>query len=142
MKKLACVLMMVCITLLLASCSNKKNAGNDINTYFYIGQSDSWLATYTITKVESYYYDLLTIQYIFHDKNENSTEKIGPIEYQLVGKSKKSESSFPQELQGVGNFHTGSIINADAFKITFDDEMDLSIQWKDKNESIQLKRQN
>ena len=32
-------------------------------------------------------------------------------------------------------------INADAFKITIDNEIDLSIQWQDKKESIKLKRQ-
>ena len=53
----------------------------------------------------------------------------------------KTESSSPQELQGVGNFHTRSIMNADVFDITFDKEMNLSIQWLNNKESIELKRQ-
>jgi len=114
----------------------------DKNTYFYLGQSNSWLVIYSITKVESTYYDSLSIQYIFDDNSPSEkTQKIGPIEYQLNGNSMKAESSYPQELQGVGNFHTGSIMNADAIKITFDKEMDLSIQWQDNKESITLKRQ-
>ena len=132
------------ITILLLSlmgCANRKTT-EDNNTYFYIGQSNRWIATYSITKVKSTYYDSLSIQYIFDNNDPNEkNQKIGPIEYQLNGNSMKTESSFPQELQGVGSFHTGSIINADAFDITFDKKMELSIQWQDKKESIELKRQ-
>ncbi|HHV09745.1 MAG TPA: hypothetical protein GXX75_05655 [Clostridiales bacterium] len=142
MKKLSLYVFVIVILLLsLTGCSNKKMT-EDKNTYFYLGQSNSWLVIYSITKVESTYYDSLSIQYIFDDNSPSEkTQKIGPIEYQLNGNSMKAESSYPQELQGVGNFHTGSIMNADAIKITFDKEMDLSIQWQDNKESITLKRQ-
>ncbi len=142
MKKINLFVFVIAMLLLsMTGCSNKK-VTEDKNTYFYLGQSNSWLVTYSITKVESTYYDSLSIQYIFDVNSPNElTQKIGPIEYQLNGNSMKTESSFPQELQGVGNFHTGNIMNADAFKITFDKEMDLSIQWQDNKESIKLKRQ-
>lgn len=135
------VFVIVMLLLSLTGCSIKKMT-EDKNTYFYLGQSKSWLVTYSITKVESTYYDSLSIQYIFDNNSpSDKTQKIGPIEYQLNGNSMKIESTSPQELQGVGNFHTGSIMNSDAFKITFDKEMDLSIQWQDNEESIKLKRQ-
>ncbi len=128
----------VMLLFILTGCSNKK-VTEDKNTYFYLGQSNSWLVTYSITKVESTYYDSLFIQYIFEDNSPR--KKIGPIEYQLNGNSMKTESLYPQDLQGVGYFHTGSIMNADVIKITFDKEMDLSIHWQDNKESIKLKRQ-
>ncbi|MFT4146651.1 MAG: hypothetical protein QM644_19580 [Mobilitalea sp.] len=142
MKKLFLSVFLIAMLLLsLTSCAGKKMT-NDKNTYFYLGQSNSWLVTYSITKVESTYYDSLSIQYIFDDEQlKEETQKIGPIEYQLNGNSIKAESSSPQELQGVGNFHTGSIMNADNIKVTFDKEIDLSIQWRDNEESIILKRQ-
>lgn len=40
------------------------------------------------------------------------------------------ESTYPQELQGVANFHVGSRMNADIFKITLDEEMELTIKWQ------------
>lgn len=137
MKKAIWILMMVFIVSLVG-CSNKKNTDD---TYFYLGQSDSWLVTYTISKVESSYYNSLSIQYIFDENIDNDTEKIGPIEYQLKGNSMEIESSYPQELQGIGYFHVGSRMNADLFKVTFDKQIDLSIQWLEYNESIKLIRQ-
>ena len=111
--------------------------------YFYTGQSTSWLATYSITKAKSSYYDSLSIQFLFDENNnESEREKIGPIEYVLNGNSMKMESSYPQELKGVANFHTGSRVNAEAFKITFDKELELTVKWKEKSEIIKLKRQN
>lgn len=141
MKKFIYVFVILMLLLSFTGCSNKKMT-EEKNTHFYLGQSNSWLVTYSITKVEDTYYDSLSILYIFDDNSlTEKKQEIGPIEYQLIGNSMKTESSFPQELQGVGNFHTGNIMNADAFKITFDKEMDLSIQWQDNKESIKLKRQ-
>lgn len=139
MRKVLGILMIIAL-LPLSSCSNNKVDNTD--TYFYFGQSNSWLATYSITKVKSLYYDSLSIQYLFDVDNINKTEKIGPIEYKLAGNSKETASSYPQELQGNANFHTGDIINADAFKITFNKEMELTIKWQDKSETIKLKKQN
>lgn len=139
MKKLLSIFMIV-IIVSLGGCSNNKDIEKK-DTYFYIGQSKSWLATYSVTKVNSSYYDSLSIQYLFDD-NESETGKIGPIEYQLNGNSIKTQSSYPQELQGVANFHTGSSMNADVIKITFDKDVELNVKWQGKNETLKLKRLN
>ena len=102
----------------------------------------TWLAIYTITKVKSSYYDSLSIQFLFDDNNKYPTEKIGPIEYELTGNSMKIGSSSPQELQGVANFHTGSRMNADNVKVTFDKEIILTVKWQCKSETLKLERQN
>jgi hypothetical protein len=132
---------MVAFLLALNGCSQNNKVDNK-NTYFYYGQSKSWFATYSITKDKSSYYDSLSIQYLFDDNSGNQTEKIGPIEYQLTGNSMKIQSSSPQELQGVAYFHTGSRMNIDAIKITFDKDIKLIIRWQGKNETIKLQRQN
>lgn len=139
MKKLLSILMIV-IILSLGGCSNNKDIEKK-DTYYYIGQSKSWLATYSVTKVKSSYYDSLSIQYLFDD-NESEATKIGPIEYQLNGNSIKTQSSYPQELQGVANFHTGNRMNADVIQITFGKDVELNVKWQGKNETVKLKRQN
>lgn len=122
--------------------SNKISAENK-DTYFYSGQSDSWLATYSVAKAKSSSYNTLTIQYLFDEEISQSEEgKIGPIEYQLVTDSMKMESSSPQELQGVGHFHTGSRMNADIFDLTFDEAVHLSVNWQGKTETLKLEAQN
>ena len=85
MKKVISILMLV-LLLSLSGCY-KDNKPQNKNTYFYFGQSNSWFATYSITKAKSSYYDSLSIQYLFDDNNKGQTEKIGPIEFQLVGNS-------------------------------------------------------
>ena len=54
----------------------------------------------------------------------------------------KSTSTYPQELQGVANFHVGSRVNAEIIKITFEKNIELTVKWKDKSEGIKLIRQN
>jgi hypothetical protein len=141
MKKILGILMVV-VLLSLSGCS-KENKAQNKDTYFYFGQSNSWFATYSITKAKSSYYDSLSIQYLF-DVNESKSEtgKIGPIEYLLNSNSIKTQSSYPQELQGVANFHTGSRMNAEVAKITFDKDIELTVKWQGKIETIKLTRQN
>lgn len=131
---------LICIIFLLSGCSiNKENKAKDI--HFYSGQSDSWLATYSIIKAKSSYYTSLSIQYIFDDEHKtNVDEKIGPIEYILEGDLLKHESSYPQELEGVGTFHVGSSMNADYVKINLDDEVELTVKWQDNEETFKLKK--
>lgn len=140
MKKILSVLMILSI-IALTGCYEKSEIENS-DTYFYYGESSSWFATYTITEDKSSFYDSLTIQYLFDEDGDNKAEKIGPIEYQLSGNSIETKSTYPQELQGVANFHTGTRINADMFEITFDEEMELLVKWQDKNETIKLQRHN
>lgn len=65
--------------------------------------------------------------------------KIGPIEYKLDVKSWELSSSSLQELQGVGNFHTGSIINANMFKLDIEKELLLTVKWQGNIEEVKLK---
>ncbi|QUH18436.1 hypothetical protein [Alkaliphilus sp. B6464] len=52
------------------------------------------------------------------------------------------EFAHPQELKGVANLHTGSRMNADVIKITFDKDIELTVKWQGKSETIKLARQN
>lgn len=136
MKKVLSFLIVV-VLLSLTGCSNENK-----DTYFYFGQSNTWIATYSITKAKASYYDSLSIQYLFdNNESKSQTKKIGPIEYQLNGNSMKEQSSSPQELQGIGYFHTGCRMNADITKIKFDKDIELTVKWQGKNEIIKLNRQ-
>lgn len=136
MKKILCFLIVV-VLLSLTGCSKENK-----NTYFYFGQNDTWIATYSITKAKASYYDSLSIQYLFDiNESKSQTQKIGPIEYLLKGNSMKEQSSYPQELQGIGNFHTGCRMNADITKIKFDKDIELTVKWQGRSEIIKLKRQ-
>lgn len=106
---------------------------------YYLGVGDSWLATYSVNKVNNSYYDSLSIQYIY-DECSSEPEVVSPIEYTLVGNSSTKESSFPQELQGILNFHVASRINADFFETNFDNQMQLTVKWQGKEEHILLKK--
>lgn len=83
-----------------------------------------------------------SIRYFDANESKSETGKIGPIEYQLDGNSMKTQSSYPQELQGVANFHIGSRMNADFTKITFDNDIELTVKWQGKSETIKPERQN
>lgn len=65
---------------------------------------------------------------------------IGPIGFELVTSNGIWESSDLQLLQGVGSFHTSSISNADMIQLELDQEIDLTIRWEDRTESMKLER--
>lgn len=109
----------------------------------YMGRGDKWLATYTITKVKDSYYKSLYIQYIA-DINKitknNGNQDIGPIEYELNGSTMVLSSSYPQELKGIGNFHTAIVTSSKLTSFRVDDVIELEVKWQDKSEKIVLKR--
>lgn len=148
MKKLILIassLALVCIAAVVVMFSLYSNRSMDQNkdTYFYSGQSESWLATYSVTKAKSSYYNLLTIQYLFDpDEIGSETEKIGPIEYQLELSTMNIESSSPQELQGIGTLNTGNRINADFFHLASEETGKLTIDWQGKTETLDLEAKN
>lgn len=132
MKKLLIILMLF---LLLTLSSYSK----DNDTYIYVGNGQSWLATYSLIKIDSNYYDSLSIQYLFDDNNSsNITEKISPIEFCLKGNSIELSTSYPQVLRGVASLHTSTIYNSEAVKITFDDYVELTVYWNDTKETFKL----
>jgi hypothetical protein len=134
MKKILIISILV-LFLWLALCSCSK----DKDTYIYVGKGQSWLATYSLIKIDSNYYDSLSIQYLFDENNSNNiTEKVSPIEFCLKGNSLELSTSYPRDLEGVASLHTSTIYNSDALKITFDDYVELTIYWKDKKETFKL----
>jgi hypothetical protein len=137
------ITLFVLVLLTISGCTKAQEDTNS-NYYFYAGQSNTWLATYTISKVNTSYYDSLCVQYLFSQNvsEKNTDLKIGPIEYKLVGNSLTTQSSHPQKLQGVANFHTGSRMNAEIVKVSLDKEIALTIKWQGKSESIKLKKLN
>ncbi|WP_069650088.1 hypothetical protein [Caloranaerobacter ferrireducens] len=146
MKRFLCILLVTMIAIL-SGCSvsnvTKQEEIKNENNIFYTGQGEKWFATYSISKVNSSYFESLYIQYLVDrttiEKNKEE-QNIGPIEYKLVGNSMKLESSFPQKLKGIGNFHTATEMNAELFNTDYGDELILEIKWKDKTEKLYLKK--
>lgn len=145
MKRLLLILVFI-IVLSINGCSTHEVIEQEVlkneKNLFYTGQGEKWFATYSVSKVNSSYFDSLYIQYL---SDRTTTEKskeeqnIGPIEYQLVGNSMKIESLSPQKLKGIGNFHIASEMNSEFFNFYDGDELSLEIKWKDKREIIKLK---
>ena len=106
----------------------------------YIGNSETWLGTFTVSNIDSIYYNSLVIQSVFDEKTDSQKEIIGKIEYKLIGDDMTFESTFPQNLEGTGYFHVGSKTSAEVFDIEFKDSMKLTVIWNDKEETIDLMR--
>lgn len=134
MKKIFSIsLLILFLCLTLCSCSKDKD------TYIYVGRGESWLATYSLIKIDSNYYDSLSIQYLFDENNiANPTEKISPIEFCLKGNSIELSTAYPHDLKGAATLHTGTIYNSETVIITFDAHVDLTISWQDKKETFKL----
>lgn len=139
--KIRILLSLVLSTLLfLSGCANKENEityKESPNEIIYFGKTEEWLATYSVFKVRNSSFDSIYIQNIGEDRET----KKGPIEYLLVGgEGYRSESSFPQELQGVRSFHTSSEVNSDVFSImpNNDGVFTLTIKYNGKTEIITL----
>lgn len=155
MKK-AIIIYLILLIVILAGCVNEEktltdkdnltrnNEQSDSNV-FYFGEGKEWFGAYTIYKVRTSYFESLYIQYLTDrtgSVEEQTTKNIGKIEYILnISDSAKLESSFPQPLKGVGNFHTATEINAKLIDSDFSERITLTINWKDKKEVIELKKQ-
>lgn len=124
----------------------KLRESNYKDTYFYYGQGDTWMATYTVSEINSTYYETIYIQYLYDsDISERQLEKIskeiGAIEYRLIGNSQEISSAFPQELNVYLNYQHAKFIKVDQEYKT-ERTMNITINWQDKEENITLKRQN
>lgn len=100
--------------------------------------SHGWL-TYTSSLIRDTIYDSLMIQYLY---GHESLEEFPTLEYYLEGKSFKTSSSFPQDLQANGSFLVTSRSNSEFFELINDEELNLSIYWNEETEEIKLKRMN
>ncbi|KOP82943.1 hypothetical protein ACFFHH_06585 [Cytobacillus solani] len=111
----------------------------------YFGEGEEWFSTYTISRVRTSVFESLYIQYITDrtaSVEEQGTHGIGEIEYSLkIGDSSSLESSFPQPLKGVRNFHTATEINAELVNGDFPETIKLTIMWDEKKEMIELVKQ-
>lgn len=136
MKKLI-FLMMLILSMFQLGCTNSVDSEDNI---IYLGNSETWLGTYTVSKIDSIYYNSLVIQHVFDEKTDNHKESIDKIEYKLSDDDMTFESTFPQNLEGTGYFHVGSKTSAEFFDIEFKDSMKLTVLWNDKEEIIDLMR--
>lgn len=125
------------IMLFIAGCSVQEEMIE--GSAFYVGNSEHWLATYSISKVEETYYDSMTLQYLFG--NEGIVE-VGPVEFELQGNGQLLSAQYPKNLEGVGGLHTNSVSNANFISLELNQEMDLMVKWKNQTETIKLKRVN
>lgn len=136
MKKII-FLMILILSMFQLGCTN---SGDSVDNIIYIGNSETWLGTFTVSNIDSIYYNSLVIQHVFDEKTDSQRELIDKIEYKLSGVDIAFESTFPQNLDGTGYFHVGSKTSADFFDIDFKDSMKLTIMWNDKKETIDLMR--
>lgn len=125
------------IMLFIAGCSVQEEMIE--GSTFYVGNSEHWLETYSISKVEETYYDSMTLQYLFG--NEGIVE-VGPVEFELQGNGQLLSTQYPKNLEGVGGLHTNSVSNANFISLELNQEMDLMVKWKNQTETIKLKRVN
>lgn len=122
--------------LLVSGCANNVKEKESANEVVYFGKGEAWLATFSVFQVNQSLFDSLYIQYI----GGNREEKIGPIEYSLAGDGFKSESQYPQELQGVRSFQVSTEANADifSFKPNEDGVYTLTVKYKGGTETLTL----
>lgn len=153
MKKTIVIILFLSLIFMVAGCKTEEkpltkkdltinNKVSETNV-FYFGEGEEWFATYTVSKVRTSYFDSLYIQYITDrtvSVEEQTSKKIGDIEYLLNAGKITIESSFPQHLKGIGNFHTASEVNASIVDNVFPEEITLEIRWQDKKENIVLKK--
>ncbi|MDP5274938.1 hypothetical protein [Chengkuizengella axinellae] len=142
MKKVI-VIFFTLMIVMIAGCNDvdTDKANTQEQNIFYFGEGEKWFATYTVSKVSKSYFDSLYIQYIKDHNNRTEETTIGDIEYVLKAGNWTSQSSYPQSLKGVRNFHTASEMNAEAFDFANPEEVVLEISWQDKKETITLKKQ-
>jgi len=148
MKKVVVMLLFFSLLVMVVGCKTEEKPvikKEDLKTnVFYFGEGEEWFATYTISEVRTSYFDSLYIQYITDrtaSVEEQTSKKIGNIKYVLNAGKTSIESSFPQQLKGIGNFHTASEVNTTIVDIDFPEEVTLEIRWLDKKENLVLIKQ-
>lgn len=139
MKKMIFVFLLLS-SLCIVGCTKEEKPKEDNipRSTLYFGEGKYWFGTYTVSKVDSMYYNSLTIQHI----KDGMHSKIGNIEYVLKTDNQTLESSFPNPLSGYDYFHISNELNAELIEKGLPKKATLQIKWKDKKETIILKRQN
>ncbi len=133
MKQMTFVLLLVLV--LLGGCISVIEEEKNM---MYFGEGEEWFAVYTVSNVKNFVYDSLYIQYT---SDFVGKQRVKELEYSLTVGEKKLSSSYPQPIEGVGNFHTASKINPEFFSLDYPDQAILELSWQDQAETIVLVRQ-
>ena len=106
MKKAFLVLML--FSLLVSGCNSdsQDQEAKQNNILVYFAKGETWASTYTLINAGETVFDSLYIQHIGNRESE-----LKPIEYVFEGNGIKTESQFPQKLQGVRSFQVSSEYN-------------------------------
>jgi hypothetical protein len=108
MKKI--FLILILLILVITGCNSGVKKSKKILVYFAKGTT--WASTYTLIDASETIFDSLYIQHI-----GNRETKINSIEYVLEGNGIKSESQYPQKLQGVRSFQVSSEYNKELINL-------------------------
>lgn len=134
------------LLIMLVGCNNVESSVSEKSkkdNVLYFGKGTTWFGSYTITKVNTSYFESLYIQHITDRtsplQEQSANDDIGKIEYILDMGDTKLESSYPRSLKGIGNFHTATETNEDFIDEDFPEQITLTINWNDETEVISLK---
>lgn len=134
MKKVCLILTI--LTLIITSCSSEQRNAEQKEVFVYFAKGDSWASTYTLIDAGETIFDSLYIQHIGNRESETK-----PIEYVLEGNGIKSETQYPQKLQGVRSFQVSTEYNKQLINIENNEgkEFKLTIKQNGKIEELILR---
>lgn len=134
MKKIFFILTI--FTLLVTGCKTETKVEKQNNILVYFAKGETWASTYTLIDGGETVFDSLYIQHI-----GNRELQLKPIEYVLEGNGIKSESQYPQKLQGVRSFQVSSEYNKQLINLEDNEnkEYKLIIKQNGKMEELILR---
>jgi len=97
---------LILLSLIVNGCRSEINESKHNKILVYFAKGQTWVSTYTLIDAGETIFDSLYIQHIGDRDSE-----LKPIEYVLEGNGLKSESQYPQKLQGVRSFQVSSEYN-------------------------------
>ena len=129
-------LILTLLTLIITGCSSEQKNAEQKEVIVYFAKGDSWASTYTLIDAGESIFDSLYIQHIGNRESE-----MKPIEYELEGNGIKSESQYPQKLQGVRSFQVSTEYNKQLINIENIEgkEFKLTIKQNGKIEELILR---
>jgi hypothetical protein len=129
-------LILTLLTLIITGCSAEQKNAEQKEVIVYFAKGDSWASTYTLIDAGESIFDSLYIQHIGNRESE-----MKPIEYELEGNGIKSESQYPQKLQGVRSFQVSTEYNKQLINIENIEgkEFKLTIKQNGKIEELILR---
>jgi hypothetical protein len=124
------------LAFLITGCSSESKEAKQKDVLVYFAKGDLWASTYTLIDADDTIFDSLYIQHIGNRESE-----MKPIEYILEGNGIKSESQYPQNLQGVRSFQVSTEYNKQLINLenNEDKEYKLTIEQDGKIEELILR---